>query len=106
MNTGNYSKGIISAIGTILLGLNARYPSGTYWVPIVTSALATLGVVMIPNTGADKTPDVVSQLVAGVEQVLKAYIRPAPPRPPAPPAPAPAPVPAPQPAVQPSGAPQ
>jgi hypothetical protein len=80
MNTGRYSKFIVSVIGTVTTGLGIWYPSGNHLVPIITTILTALGVYAIPNTG----PSLVADVVAGTGQPLTSRLRP--PRPaPAPP---------------------
>jgi hypothetical protein len=85
VNTGKYSKFIVSLLGTITSGLTIWYPGATHLVPIITMVLTSLGVVAIPNTGA--APPALGDFVAAVDQLLGQRFRP--PKPPAPPAPPP-----------------
>jgi hypothetical protein len=89
VNTGRYSKFIVSMLGTVTAGLTIWYPTASHLVPIITMALASLGVGMIPNVPgpAAAQPPLLSDIVAAVDQLLAQRLRPRPaPQPPAPPA--------------------
>jgi hypothetical protein len=71
VNTGRYSKLIVAAIGTIMTGLTVKYPTPNYLVPIITSALSTLGVWAVPNTPAPPPgPGMVADITAAVDDLL------------------------------------
>ncbi|HEY6278717.1 MAG TPA: hypothetical protein VIX86_20585, partial [Streptosporangiaceae bacterium] len=89
MNTGRYSKFIVSLLGTVTAGLAIWYPGGNHLVPIVMSALASLGVWSIPNTPTPG-PGLVAEVTAAIDALLQARLRPRAPAPTPPPQPAPA----------------
>lgn len=88
MNTGRFSKGIVSALGAIMAGLNTYY-AGNKWETIAAGALATAGVVAVPNLPAVSSPSHVVDLArleehvsVIVDRLLAARLRPRPAAPP------------------------